>query len=309
MGDVVLTSPVIRALFQQVHAEVHYLTKSAFAGILEANPYVHKVWSFEREPDGLFSELRKERFDAVIDLHNNLRSLKVRLALGRPTHVFPKCRIARELFVHTGLDLLPKTHIVERYMQAVSRLGVQYDGLGLDYFIPPHTTLPQSVVLEAGRYEAFAVGATHYTKRLPTARIIEVCQHRTLQVVLIGGKQEEATGAEIAAACGDKVLNLCGRLSLHQSALCVHRAATVLTHDTGMMHIAAAFRKPIISFWGSTHRRLGFWPLYPAGSDLNTSYEVVGLRCRPCTKFGRAHCPKGHFKCMNDIDLSPLHQR
>jgi ADP-heptose:LPS heptosyltransferase len=75
-----------------------------------------------------------------------------------------------------------------------------------------------------------------------------------------------------------------------------------------MMHIAAAFRKPIISFWGSTHRSLGFWPLYPDGLDLNTSMEVANLACRPCTKFGRASCPKGHFKCMTDIDISPLFQ-
>jgi ADP-heptose:LPS heptosyltransferase len=308
MGDVVLTSPVIRALYQQANTEVHLLTKSAFGSIFQANPYVSKVWTFDREPDHLFAALRSEQFDEVIDLHANLRSFKVSLALRRPITVFPKYRIARELLVHTGINLMPKNHIVDRFMQAVAHLGVHYDGKGLDYFIPPETTLPQSPVLEAEQYEVFAVGATHFTKRLPTDRIIEICTHRRLPIVLIGGKQEIPTGQAIATACRTQVLDLCGQLSLHQSALCVRNAATVLTHDTGMMHIAAAFSRPIFSFWGSTHPNLGFWPLYPQGVHQNTSLENTNLSCRPCTKFGRSACPKGHFKCMRELDLSPVLQ-
>jgi ADP-heptose:LPS heptosyltransferase len=314
MGDVVLTSPVVRCLNEQADVEIHYLTKTVFADLLTENPHIKRVWTFDKEPDSLFSELRSQQFDHIIDLHNNLRSLKVKLALStswshRPKlQTFPKLRIARFLLTQMGIDIMPKKHITELYMEAVKTLGVQYDGLGLDYFLPENTTLSQSTEFNLVNYEIFAVGATHYTKRLPTESIIKICQNRSLPIVLIGGKQEAQTGLEIAAACGSQVINLCGQVTLHQSALLVRGASTVLTHDTGMMHIAAAFGKPIISFWGSTHHQLGFWPLYSQGTDLNKSIEMADLSCRPCTKFGRANCPKGHFKCMRDLDLSQVMQ-
>jgi ADP-heptose:LPS heptosyltransferase len=308
MGDIVLTSPVIRCLAQQIDAEIHYLTKTVFADLVRSNPSVQKVWTFDKEPDALFAALRNEGFDYIIDLHNNLRSLKVKWALRRPTYTFPKLRFARFMLVQFGVNMMPKAHIVERYMEAVKPLGVIYDGQGLDYFIPTDTTLVNDGLLIDGAYEVFAVGATHFTKRLPTERIITICQNRILPIVLIGGKQEAETGIEIAKACNQKVINLCGKLTLHQSALIVKHAQTVLTHDTGMMHIAAAFRKQIISFWGSTVHDLGFYPFYPDGIALDTSLQVEQLSCRPCTKFGRASCPKGHFKCMKDIDLNPIFQ-
>jgi ADP-heptose:LPS heptosyltransferase len=307
MGDIVLTSPVVRVLAEQLQAEVHYLTKTTYTDLVITNPHIHQVWTFDKEPDHLFSALRRERFDRVIDLHNNLRSLRVKLSLMRPVFTFPKYRLARTLLMSARINLMPKLHVVQRYLRAVEPLGVKDDGKGLDYFIPMDTTLPQSAVFKAERYEVFAVGATHFTKRLPTERIIAICQHRTLPVVLIGGKQEEQAGAQITTACGAKVINLCGQLSLHQSALLVRDAHTVLTHDTGMMHIAAAFQKPIISFWGSTHSVLGFWPWYRDGmSGLNQSFEMVDLACRPCTPYGRAACPKGHFHCMRKLDLTKL---
>jgi ADP-heptose:LPS heptosyltransferase len=314
MGDIVLTSPVVRCLNQQADVEIHYLTKTVFADLLTSNPHLTRIWTFEKEPNHLFSQLKAERFDYIIDLHNNLRSLKVKLALkARLSHfprvyTFPKLRIARFLLTKMGIDIMPKKHIAELYMEAVKPLGIRYDNKGLDYFLPENTTLSQSTEFKQEHYDVFAVGATHFTKRLPTESIIQICQHRALPIVLIGGKQEAETGLEVAAACGSKVINLCGQVTLHQSALLVRGARTVLTHDTGMMHIAAAFGKPILSFWGSTHHKLGFWPLYPNGIMLNTSIELADLPCRPCTKFGRTNCPKGHFKCMRALDLSPAMQ-
>ena len=105
------------------------------------------------------------------------------------------------------------------------------------------------------------------------------------------------------------VVNVCGRLSLHQSASLVRQSAVVLTHDTGLMHIAAALRKPIVSVWGSTVPKLGMYPFYPDGMDLNTSIEVMGLRCRPCSKIGYERCPKGHFRCMREVDAEGVAER
>ncbi|MFN0037847.1 MAG: glycosyltransferase family 9 protein [Saprospiraceae bacterium] len=301
IGDIVLTSPVVRCLKKQLGAEVHFLTKCPFAPILEANPYVDKVFSFQKEiPSEMAPRLKSERYDHVIDLHHNLRSLRLKLALGRPAHSFAKLNWEKWLLVNFKIDRMPKLHIVHRYMATVQHLGVEYDGEGLDYFIPEGESLA-GAELPGGPFVAFAIGATHATKRLPEEKIIEICRGISQPVVLLGGKGEQGAGERIVLACGKNVLNLCGKRSLHQSAFAIQKSSKVITHDTGMMHIAAALRKPIVSVWGSTVPKFGMWPLYPTGMDSNTSVEVTGLGCRPCSKIGFDHCPKGHFKCMREI--------
>ncbi|MCC6462295.1 MAG: glycosyltransferase family 9 protein [Saprospiraceae bacterium] len=308
IGDIVLTSPVIRVLQQQLGAEIHFLTKSAFAPVLSPNPYLHRVWSFQKEVTEVLPQLRQERFDWVIDLHHNLRSLRVKWALRRPSRSFDKLNFEKWLLVQTGINRLPRQHIVHRYLQTVAHLGVHYDGEGLDYFIPPDQECdPSSLSPQlAGGYFAFVIGATHATKRLPEPKIIEVCQTLQKPVVLLGGAAEAETGARVAAASGPLVVNLCQRLSLHQSASLVLQAEQVITHDTGLMHIAAAFRKPIVSVWGNTVPAFGMFPFYPDGMDRNVSLEVSGLNCRPCSKIGHKTCPKGHFRCLNDLKTAQI---
>ena len=301
IGDIVLTTPVIRCLKKQIGAEIHYLTKAQYAPVLEPNPYIDKVYSFQKDPGEVLPALGKERYDRLIDLHKNLRSLRIKRALGWPGSTFDKLNIEKWLLVNTGINLLPHVHIVDRYMQAVRKLGVDNDGEGLDYFIPPDQEVDlqqHSELLTAGNYTAFVLGATHATKRLPPLKAAEICRKMDQPVALLGGKQEEATAKAIVGA---NVVNLCGRLTLHQSASVVRQSAVVLTHDTGLMHIAGAFRKPIVSVWGNTVPEFGMYPYYPAGTDKNTSVEVKGLSCRPCSKIGFEKCPKKHFRCMLDI--------
>ena len=88
-------------------------------------------------------------------------------------------------------------------------------------------------------------------------------------------------------------------LSLDQSAYVVSKAQKVITHDTGLMHIAAALQKEIISVWGNTVPEFGMTPYYGAYKQAQTVFEVKGLSCRPCSKIGFKACPLGHFNCMN----------
>lgn len=301
IGDIVLTTPVARCLKQQLGAEVHFLTKRAFEPILLSNPHIARVFSFEKEVTEVLSFLKSENYDFVVDIHHNLRSLRVKLALGRPARSFDKLNLEKWLIVNFKTDWLPDTHIVHRYMATVAHLGVKYDGAGLDYFIPPGEEVQVSQysnLLSEGNYVAFVLGATHATKRLPAEKAAEICQNLDQPVVLLGGKAEQAAAQAIV---GSNVVNLCGQLSLHQSASVVRQSAKVLTHDTGLMHIAAAFRKEIVSVWGNTIPKFGMYPFYPTGMDKNTSVEVRGLPCRPCSKIGFDRCPKGHFRCMNEI--------
>lgn len=307
IGDIVLTTPVTRCLKMQLRAEVHFLTKSTFTSIPGSNPYIDKVFSFDGKVSEITAALKAENYDYVVDLHHNLRSLQVKHALGKPAASFNKINTEKWLKVNLGIDLLPSVHIVDRYLETVSGLGVVNDGAGLDFFIPEKDTVVPAELspVLARPFIAFVTGATHPTKRLSREKILEICRKTEMPLAILGGKQEMTDGEWLGANAGSHVVNLCGKLNLNQSASIVKQAILVLTHDTGLMHIAAALHKKIITIWGNTIPEFGMYPYYPEGMSLHTDIQVAGLRCRPCSKIGYAECPKGHFKCMQgqDTDL------
>ena len=309
IGDIVLTSPVARCLKLQTGATVHFLTKQAFQSLLASNPHIDQVHSFDKDIQQVIPKLKAEQFDYIIDLHNNLRSLRVKLALGRPSSSFRKLNLEKWLLVNIGVNFLPQKHIVDRYLDAASHLGIANDNAGLDHFIPEKAQVKLDTFgdnLSAGSYTAFAIGATHFTKRLPPAKMLEICQQLQRPMVLLGGNAVLESGNWLAEQLGSHVVNLCGKLSLQESASVINQAAVVLTHDTGMMHIAAAFKKPVVSVWGSTVPEFGMYPYYPSELNLNSTIEVKGLSCRPCSKIGHTSCPKKHFRCMEEIDAESV---
>ena len=310
IGDIVLTSPVIRCVKEQTEAEVHFLTKAAFSPTLRHNPYVDRLWTIAKDVKEIADELVAEDFTHLIDLHGNLRTLelKQRLFWGqlrrgrRPprAHTFDKLNFQKFLLTRFRIDRMPAVHVVDRYMSAVHALGVTNDGKGLDYFIAPE----EEVIPPAERYLAFVIGAAHATKRLEEEQVIGLCQRIPVPIVLLGGPAERDLG-ERTAATAKHITNGCGAYSLNGSADLVRKAAVVVTHDTGLMHIAAAFHKPIVSVWGNTVPALGMYPYLPQGPAHVVS-EVKGLDCRPCSKIGYVACPQGHFRCMRDQDLAAI---
>lgn len=307
IGDIVLTTPVIRCIRQCLPGvELHYLTRTAFSGILHSNPVIDKVHHFDKNIGDIIPQLRKEKYDLVIDLHKNLRSLRVKLALGTASVSFQKLNFKKWLLVRFKRNKLPAMHIVERYLATVEHLGVKYDGQGLDYFIPWRQKIDteQHFGLKEDQYLAVAVGAAHFTKRIPLEKLKEIAQKSPLPIVALGGKEDVVIGQTLSELFPDKVINACGNYSLNESASIVQQAKQVITADTGLMHIAAAFQKDIVVLWGNTVPELGMYPFLEERSYQ--SMEVKDLACRPCSKIGFQHCPKGHFNCMQQQDISKI---
>jgi ADP-heptose:LPS heptosyltransferase len=311
IGDIVLTSPVIRGLKLQLNATVHYLTKKSFENIVIHNPFIDKAFLIQKEVSEVIEDLKKEQYDLVIDLHKNIRSWQVRHALSAKSVAFDKLNVEKWLLVQLKINRLPHTHIVERYLATIAPFGVAPDARGLDYFIPPQDEMNifQHFGWKAEQYIAFVTGAAHATKRLPESKIIEICQKLAklqLPTVLLGGKEEVEKGERIMQAVASPFCrNACGQLNLHQSASVVRQSAVVISHDTGLMHIAAAFGRKIVAIWGNTVPAFG---MYPYRTE-HTSFEINTLRCRPCSKIGFDKCPKGHFRCMNDLDMDKVVQQ
>ncbi len=307
IGDIVLTSPVIRCLKQQcVGAEIHFLTKATYKEVLIANPYIDQLHLLGKNEKELIKQLKAEAFDYIIDLHHNLRSLRFKLALGSRSRSFDKLNWAKWLLVKLKINVMPPVHIVDRYLATVSFLGVVNDGQGLDYFIPENSQLPDNQLAPVYRrgYVAFVIGGQHATKMLPREKILAICTTLSSPVILLGGPEDKAKGDWIAERGNGKIYNACGSFKLNESAYLLRKARAVITHDTGLMHIAAAFNQKINVIWGNTVPAFGMYPYLREEATYN-SFEQQ-LNCRPCSKIGYAACPKGHFKCMLQQDESAI---
>ena len=201
IGDIVLTTPVIRALKRQLpNVEIHYCTKQGFRSIIENNPYVDKAHFLGDSLNELIAELKKEKFDYVVDLHNNLRTRIIKTRLGQPSGTFDKLNFRKWLLVNLKYNAMPDVHIVERYLAAAKKLGISNDGEGLDYFIPEKDEVPISSLPETHQigYYGMAIGAQHYTKRLPVEKLIELCENINGPIILLGGKEDYEAGELIA---------------------------------------------------------------------------------------------------------------
>ncbi len=322
IGDIVLTTPVVRCASKQLPgAEIHYLTKKAFAKMFEANPYIKNVHYLDRDLDKVIAELKREHFDCIIDLHKNLRTLKVKRALKKKSFSFNKLNFEKWLLTALKINRLPAVHIVDRYMQTLESLGVKNDGAGLDYFIPEMDRVKESDIPtshQAG-YIGLVIGAAHHTKKFPLHKLQTICTALDHPIIILGGKEDKGKGKILSDIDPIKIYNACGKFNLNESADLVRRSKLIITNDTGLMHIAAAFKKPVISLWGNTVPEFGMYPYYGdnfLSHQKNMPYDIMEVKhlgCRPCSKIGYKKCPRGHFKCMEQIDteevLKKLRQR
>jgi len=300
IGDILLTTPIVRVLKAQFpNAEIHVATKANFAHLWDGNPYVSQVHGFDGNLWKLAKELRNEGFGQVYDLHKNLRSHALCLLLGKIPKQINKYTAERRAFVKTKVNNLPG-HLVDRNL---SSLGLKPDGEGLDYFIPQNAQVNPADFGIKSSYVLFAIGAAHQTKVLSYPKMIELIDGISHQVVLVGDEWDDKVGYRLATLFPEKVINLCGKTNIPASASLIQQAAMVITHDSSMMHIAAALKHPnLFTIWGSTHPGLGFTPY----QTPFVAIENANLTCRPCSTQGSNICPLGHFSCMNSLDLSAI---
>ena len=307
IGDIVLTTPVIRCCKQQLkNAEIHFVTKAAFKSVLQNNLNVDKLITFEKEITEVYESLKKENYDCVIDLHNNVRSARLKLILCKKNFTFKKLNVKKWLAVTLkNKKILPPVHIVQRYLHTCESLGIIDDGKGLDYFISETEKVNIDLVsskLNSG-FLALVIGGSYFTKKIPLNKLIEICKASKLPVVMLGDKTDSDLAKEVLKNT-QNAINVCGKFSLNQSASIIEQSSLVVTSDTGLMHIAAAFNKKIFSLWGNTIPEFGMYPYKP--HPESKILEVHNLSCRPCSKLGYSKCPKSHFKCMNEIEVNKI---
>lgn len=294
IGDIVLCSPVFRVLSKKFpQAKIHFLTKEPFKKLVAGLPDVHAIYAWENAAE--MKEIYATDYDLVVDLHQNTRSLIVKLRLWSvPSLTFSKENLKKLLFTLTKNKRFAVKPIVERYMETLSALGVVYDGRGLDF---PLNETSKALPFD-GQYGVVVLGGTYVTKRIPQEKLEEFFAiNATKKWVLIGGKDELPIGKALEAKFCHGVKSLAGELSIDESAFVLSNAAVVLSGDTGMAHIAAALGKPVGVVWGNTSPGYGMSP-EPKYVGQIEAFTPENLPCWPCNKLGYGACPKSHFSCM-----------
>ena len=247
IGDIVLTTPVIRCLKEQFKGDVdiHYLTKLSFYPLLEHNPHIDKIHGIVDSPNEIRHELTQENFDYVIDLHKNLRTQKVKHMLKVPHYSFDKLNWEKWLMVNFKVNKLPEIHIVDRYLNTLKKWNIVNDNKGLDYFLGENDRVDNLPAEFAGGYIGISVGAAHVTKTLPKEKMRELVEKLNCPVILLGGNEDIEKANFISNGISSPLINACGKYPINQSAFLIKNSSAIISHDTGIMHIASAFNKAL----------------------------------------------------------------
>ena len=302
IGDIVLTTPAVRCAKNQIPGvEIHFLTKLSMKDLVIGSPYINHCHFLDENIDQTIAHLKEIPFDYIIDLHQNIRTWKIKKALGIPAFSYKKLSLQKWLLAKLHINLLPKTHVCDRYLNTLQYFNVTNDGKGLDYFFPKdyHFKAANLPTSHLAGFVAFVIGASYINKKMPVEKWIALAKQIKKPIVLIGGKEDIALANTLTAAVPDYIYNAVGKYDLKESASIIQMAQVVVSHDTGFLHVAAAFKKPTITIWGATSPALQFEAYYPTESATSHYNSIVpSLNCQPCSKQGENKCPQGHFACM-----------
>lgn len=312
MGDIVLTTPLIRGLRRRFpKARIDFVVKREFAELLCTNPHLTNVYEYDSRTgaQGLFAlgrHLRSQRYELFVDLHNNLRTRLLRL-LMHPGRIvtFSKHVIKRTLLVKTGINLYGTIlQVPDRYLRTLQPFGVENDGKGLELFpTEVQRTKVQTLFRQHHLTDGdLAIGlgpiAAHPLKQWPRFAGLgqELVQRYGARILLFGGPADVQYVQAIAEQIPNAPILLCGQLSRLESAAALQRCALYVGNDTGTVHIATAMQRKVVVIFGPTVEEFGFYP-------YNDRSIVVSkpLPCRPCTHTGNARCKIKTHACMQAI--------
>lgn len=320
IGDIVLATPLLRNLKHiYPNVEIDFVIKQKFQEILYGNPNVSRIIPFNDKQG--FSELRRikkmivqKKYDWLIDIHKNLRSVYLRTCSRAKRHFRYKKEIVRRfLLVRFKWNLYRSiVPIYRRYMAELEPFSVQDDNMGLDVYIDP---IAKEKVSRRWRnfFESYPIlvgmvpGAGYATKRWLPEGFAGVGERLIKKdgagIILFGGPKDQALHDEINKRMDGKALTLAGKTSLQESFAAMTYCSCVVSNDTGLMHIAVALKKKLVAIFGATTEELGFFP----GGNEQIILQNNELSCRPCSHIGSHRCPKHHFKCMKEISIEDVY--
>lgn len=326
LGDIVHALPVLHGLrCRYPHAHVAWLVGTSFVPLLADHPALSEVIPFDRRHYGrvgrswpatrdflrFLRELRSRRFDLVIDLQGLFRSGLLTRATGAKVRIgFADAReLAWMAYTHRLPAAAGDVHAVDRNRQTLALLGVEEGPAVFDLALQPQERAAAGGLLAAAGIQpdepflAVLPGARWETKQWPPERfggtINQIADQVGVRSVLLGGAEERVLCDQIAEICLKTPVNLAGRTGLRELIALIERAAVVLCHDSGPMHVAAALKRPLVCISGPTNpRRTG-----PYGQP--EAVIRLDLPCSPCYLRRLSQCRHEH-RCMRELEVEAV---
>jgi heptosyltransferase-2 len=246
--------------------------------------------------------LRAERYAQAMVLPNSWKSALIPFFANIPkrTGYWGECRVG---LLNDGrkLDKNGLTMTVQRFVA----LGLDAHSALPPAYLPPalHITAAQ----QRAALEKFDLTATPKilglcpgaefgaAKRWPTAHYAEVARQalaHNWQVWLFGSEKDQTVTAALNDATQNQCVNFAGKTNLAEAVDLLSLVDTVISNDSGLMHVAAALDKKLIALYGSSD------PLFTPPLNSNAQVMSLNLPCSPCFK---RECPLGHTHCLTDI--------
>jgi len=309
IGDVILTTPVIRAIRSKYpESRIDFLTSQSTTSLLANSQYIDNLFGYDKSnynniqilKNNIKESLNFEKYDIAIDLQNNLRSKMFLNGLYKKKFSLNKNRLYKLVLVNLKKQISDPKHIVDRYFTTIKDLEVYPDDLGCEIFLTNETDIwpPKNEKIRIG----IAPGAKHHTKRWLAEYFAKLSDLISLEYnsefFLLGSNDEKNICEEINHLSNCNFHNYAGTLSLLDTAKLIEELDIVISNDSAIMHLASAKSTPILAIFCSTVPELGFTP-------YKAKYEIAQntISCRPCTHIGRSNCPKKHFNCA--VELYP----
>lgn len=321
IGDLILTTPLFREIANRYgKCNLYAIVNKGTELILEGNPYISKIIGFDKKmvkssPFYFFSfilEIRKLKPDICISPHFSHRSSLISFFSGA------KIRIG---YKESGFSFL-HTKKIKRPIKKVHEVDKLFSLVTDDKIIEPRLRRPELYLkeediaignsilseqnLKLKDYILVSPSSVWETKRMPSEKFVELIQkiisNTNYNILLAGSKSDMPLTSKIKNNFSERVFDISGKTNLGQLSYIISQSIAVVSNDSSPIHFASAHNIPTVAIFGATVPDFGYTPL----SDKYFISEIPGLECRPCGIHGGNHCPKLHFKCMNNQDTNTI---
>lgn len=315
IGDVVLATVLIEKLHRHFpDAEIDFLLRKGNESLLSGHPLLKDVLVWDKERNkykhlySLLLEIRKRKYNAVINLQRFAATGLLTAFSGASRRIGfdknPLSFLFTKKVPHLNGTAQQPVHEVERNLDLVKSFTDFEPEMPRLY--PSDDDFQAVAPLKRLAYVCIAPTSVWFTKQFPLEKWIEFIQLLPvkLPVYLLGGPDDKAACRQMMQLTGrQSVQDLCGRLSLLESAALMKDAVMNYVNDSAPMHLCSAMNAPVTAVYCSTIPAFGYGPL----SDRSHIVEMPDeLYCRPCGLHGYRECPEQHFRCAHEIDAMQL---
>ncbi len=321
LGDVAMTIPITYSLARQnPDLEIVFLSKPSLTRLFFNAPKNFKLVTIDAKGRHkgfaglirLFLELKKERFDVVVDLHSVLRShflTKLFRLSGTKTTTIHKGRSEKERLAHRhNKHLVQLPTSFERYLKTLEEAGIKFQPDFTSIFENGKgdlSILQDFIPVKTRKWIGIAPFAKHDGKIYPIEKMEEVVSQLSqndLTIFLFGGGPLEKATLDKWAENYPNVICTIGKIDMEKELILMSHLDGMITMDSGNMHLASLVNCPVISIWGATHPYAGFY----GWKQPKENAIQIDLSCRPCSVFGNKPCYKGNYACLNKIEPTTI---